>query len=524
MKTKAVYLLVFLVAFLSLGRAPNAASQCEPNMNQVAFFVDNNFNGSCAIRGLGIYPTPGELGLNNDSITSIKVGGNVQAVVCEHAYFEGQCEVFSTNDDYLGNNRIGNDRISSAKVVSRGESSRCLPNKNQVSFFQHSGFKGACVVQGIGEYRNAGKLAISNDSISSVMVGADVQAVLCKDNDFRGECFVLNENSDYLGGYNDWVSSAKVQKRGFQDCVPGANQVAIYMHANYVSPCVVRGFGDYTGDSAIGIDNDSASSVKIGAGAQVVLCVDTKFEGDCEVLTRNVKYLGDTRIGNDELSSFRVQPFGTTECDPGPDQVSFYVNIDFIGPCVVRGRGDYVDVNRLGLSGISSIRVGDNVQTCVCDQFQFRGLCELLRGNLTNLINNRIGNDRIASAQVQAVGAVCQATNVPPQGGYSKIGVYNCESQRHTLKIWSRDITSGLGFEQRGSLDTHWVGSSCPGNASPFVFELTDGHSYEVVVVDPLATPCGGRNDPQYGGCQKSVFSVPFRGDANGSTFTFTVQ
>src|SRR3954447_14937547 len=74
-------LLAFSVLVL-LGSASRAVAKCDPGANEVAFFQDSGFGGKCAIRGLGDYPHSVDTGLANDSISSIKVGASVQALVC----------------------------------------------------------------------------------------------------------------------------------------------------------------------------------------------------------------------------------------------------------------------------------------------------------------------------------------------------------------------------------------------------------------------------------------------------------
>ncbi|MGB9591519.1 MAG: hypothetical protein ACPL1K_03270, partial [Candidatus Kryptoniota bacterium] len=82
----------------------------------MALFVDSNYSGQCVVKNVGEYPDPGSIGLPNDSISSIKVGTNVKATLCEHDNFRGVCETFTGDDPDLSNNSIGNDRVSSARV------------------------------------------------------------------------------------------------------------------------------------------------------------------------------------------------------------------------------------------------------------------------------------------------------------------------------------------------------------------------------------------------------------------------
>ena len=84
----------------------------RPGRNdQVCFYEDNNFRGDsfCA--------RPGErlrsLGNWNDEISSIRVRGNAEALVCQDNNFRGRCVVVTRDIRSLGS---ANDQISSIRV------------------------------------------------------------------------------------------------------------------------------------------------------------------------------------------------------------------------------------------------------------------------------------------------------------------------------------------------------------------------------------------------------------------------
>ena len=357
------------------------------------------------------------------------------------------------------------------------------------------------------------------------------QAVLCRDVGFRGDCQLFTGDDPNLGNDrigHDRVSSARVQVRGHQDCVPGRNQVSLFMHSDFLAPCVVKAIGTYSSASAIGLDNDSASSVRIGQDAEAQLCRDTGFQGDCMLFTSNDSNLGNNRIGHDIVSSLKVQPRGFQECPPGDDEAALFMHSDFLAPCEVRGIGEYRNASEIGLkdNSTSSIIVGANVQVCACKDKNFEGLCERFTGDDSNLGNNEIGHDSISSAKVQSRGTECRAVTpvTPPQQGFSQIAVFNCHNDRRTVHLWTRDLTTGAPFIDRGSLPAQWSSGSCPAGASPLTIPLTDGHSFQFVAVDPGLLGCGGRNDPQFGACQRSTFTQSILGDADGLSLNVTVN
>lgn len=99
----------------------------SPNSDQIGLYADDNYCGAYKLLGVGEYPNPGALGVSNDSISSIKVGSNVKATLCRDDNYNGGCEDFTSDDSHLGDNSIGNDSVSSAKVTWRS-SGNTLPS------------------------------------------------------------------------------------------------------------------------------------------------------------------------------------------------------------------------------------------------------------------------------------------------------------------------------------------------------------------------------------------------------------
>lgn len=378
-----------------------ALAQCEPGPHEVAFFQHANFEGKCKVLGLKDYKNSSDLGIKNDSISSVKVGAEVQAFVCKDSFYRGECEVLNKNHKTLRNNVVKGDTISSAKIQLRNGSASCTPGRNQVAFYQHTNYKGACQVRGLGRYENSLKIGLKNDTISSVKLGTNSQAVLCRDSNFQGHCIVLKENRPTLKSWhvgNDETSSAKVQELGTQECQPKADQVALFMHSNFVAPCVVKNMGLYGNSSKIGLKNDSISSVIIGRDSQVLLCEHSNFK-NCVELKGSDSNLGDNRIGHDQVSSLKVQPRGFKDCIPDSNEASFFEDSGYVGTCKVKSIGDYNNAASIGLANnsISSIRVGSSIQVCACGGDDFTQICEAFTMDDPSLDNNfpiyTTGND-----------------------------------------------------------------------------------------------------------------------------------
>ncbi len=74
--------------------------------------------------------------------------------------------------------------------------------------------------------------------------------------------------------------------------------------------------GDYPTATSTGLPNDSVSSIRVGPGAQVRVCVDEYYGGNCSLVTSNTPDMNTTTVGNDHLTSAQVRLLGTTDFDP----------------------------------------------------------------------------------------------------------------------------------------------------------------------------------------------------------------
>ena len=514
---------------MALFSAQAHAQSCTPRGHQAAFYTDADYKGRCVVRAVGDYPSAAAIGLPNDSISSIKLGRGAQVVVCKDSNFAGDCVLVKTSTRLLNDAQVGNDAVSSAKVQVAGAVA-CAPGNGQASFYTNANYLGACVVRSLGAYPNAQAVGLPNYSISSVRLGAGVQVLLCKDAGFQGDCIVQTTSTPFLDGDrvgNDAVTSLKVQAAGTTECTPGAGQAAFFVNADYVAPCTVRGTGTYANAESIGLPNDSISSVRVGAGAQVVVCNDTGFKGDCIVLTSSTPLLNGDRVGNDAVTSAKVQPAGTQECLPPDGQVGLYMHAGFLAPCVVKPQGNYADATAIGLDdkSLSSIRVGKGAQACVCSGEGFTTQCQPYSVDTPWLGDSHFDN-LTSSVRVQKAGATCNTdTSTSTTQGYGSFSVNNCHSERRTVHLWIRDRTAGTPYVDKGELAAQWDASgACPAGAPPTVIPLADGHLVDFVAVDPAASACGGQNDPSNGGCQRNYFSAPLPGKTGGPAVPIRVD
>ncbi len=200
------------------------AASCDPASDQIALFVDANYDGQCVVKDIGQYPNSSAIALPNDSISSIRVGDEVQATLCEHNDYGGICEVFSGDDPNLSDNTIGNDQVSSVSVEQN--SNPCDPSDDQIALYADPSYGGSCVTLNVGDYANPGYLGdLGNDNAESIRVGANVQATLCEHDDYLGRCETFTDDDanlgdDYIGA--NVVSSVRVET---PDTTPPSGQI-----------------------------------------------------------------------------------------------------------------------------------------------------------------------------------------------------------------------------------------------------------------------------------------------------------
>jgi len=183
---------------------------------------------------------------------------------------------------------------------------------------------------------------------------------------------------------------------------PNSDQIALYEHSDYCGSYKILGIGEYPNPGAMGFANDTASSVKVGANVKATLCRDDNYGGGCEDLTGDDTNLTDNGIGNDTVSSVKVQP-RTTPCNPSADQVAIYADANYGGACALLGMGDYPNPGYLGSVGnddAESIRVGGNVKATLYEHDNYAGRAETFTGDDSNLGDNSIGANQVSSVKV----------------------------------------------------------------------------------------------------------------------------
>lgn len=90
-------------------------------------------------------------------------------------------------------------------------------------------------------------------------------------------------------------------------CTPNNDQVALFLDNNYLGSCVIKNVGVYPTAASTGMPNNSISSVKVGSNVVLRLYDYENYGGVNSTFYGNDTALSDNTIGNDKVSSLRVE-------------------------------------------------------------------------------------------------------------------------------------------------------------------------------------------------------------------------
>ena len=305
---------------------------------------------------------------------------------------------------------------SSAAVLAQDEpvpaapDAACVPGLKEVVVFQNANYTGKCAKMKIGRYANPAAMKIANDTISSIKVGASVRAVAFENIDFGGDVSGFPADNPNLATDPDptpigdnKISSMKVELKPKTGCNPRPNEIAVFEHESYGGQCIIHNVGNYRGAVEIGLPDNFISSVKVGNLLRVVFYRNENFEGITGVYTASDAALYYDDIGNDTVSSMRVDLKAKPQkCKAGPTQVAFFRDEQYKGPCVVKEIGEYPDPLAMGIDEdyITSFKVGAKVKVILYTWTDFGGDTAVFTRNINNLYYEPIGNDTISSFKI----------------------------------------------------------------------------------------------------------------------------
>ncbi|HZQ35348.1 MAG TPA: peptidase inhibitor family I36 protein [Dehalococcoidia bacterium] len=258
----------------------------------------------------------------NDVVSSIRSTEQVPVAVYSDINYGGTCQMVPTTGiPSLVGSVVGNDTISSLRLnaVCPGE----------IVFYRDANYQGALYEdrgnQPIANFKDIGM----NDAVSSIARAAGVQGAVYRD---------ANPAPDWSGGFYDYdgkgwggnvcqpitsdhstLSNSVVGDDKISGYLPGTECRLVILFSN-------KDFGgdDYVAPSFMDRDlseatlcppgffttcfsfNDVASSIANFTGGPVAVYSDAGYTGRCQTITKNVRNLSGSYVGNDAISSLKV--------------------------------------------------------------------------------------------------------------------------------------------------------------------------------------------------------------------------
>jgi hypothetical protein len=272
----------------------------------------------------------------------------MSVIFYEHTNFRGAHKHIVGRDETNLHSDGWGDRVSAIQVLDGAW--QC---------FQHINFAGNVRTLGPGSYSSASGAGIANDSLSSVrrVPGAAVGlrglqgVVLYEHVNFRGDHkHIVNRDEANLhsDGWGDRVSSIQVLSGRWR----------FYEHTNFGGWSVVLEPGLYPDARAVGIGNDTMSSVQRVAPQWDV----TPLPSRETILYQHVNFGGNHRhLINQGEPNLHVDGWGDTVSSVqvvSGTRWTFHLHINYSGNTINLGPGSYPNISAQGLpnDSLSSVR------------------------------------------------------------------------------------------------------------------------------------------------------------------------
>ncbi len=185
-------------------------------------------------------------------------------------------------------------------------------------------------------------------------------------------------------------------------CVPKTKEVVVFENPNYTGKCAKMKIGAYANPAAMKIANDSISSIKVGSLVRAVAFEHIDFAGDVSGFSVDNPNLATDPIGDNRISSMKVELKPKTGCNPRPNEIAVFEDANYGGQCMIHNAGNFRGAVEMGLplDVISSVKVGNLMRVVFYRDEFFTGAAGAYTANDPWLGDDPIGNDTVSSFQV----------------------------------------------------------------------------------------------------------------------------
>lgn len=240
----------------------------------------------------------------NDSVSSIKVGSNVQAKLCRDSGLSNTCQWFSGNNSDLSTTSIGTDQASSVQVIDLSQ---------YVTVCTGAQLGGTCKSFGPGTVSDLSAYGLSSN-IVSVHVSPSVTLYLNDGVNLSGQPGIFNNDVMDLtaNNWNSRAKSLKIEQRHDTTCNtdPAQNGILLYRDINY-SPgggCVLLTADN--NDLGQTLDFTTGSSLQFVGNYvnhyKATIYVDANYGASCGSYSLNQS---DLEGCSDKTASIRIEPY-----------------------------------------------------------------------------------------------------------------------------------------------------------------------------------------------------------------------
>ena len=355
--------LALIAIVLALAGAPYAqaapafqsTSACDGGEGVYLYEHPNN-QGRC-IKITADVPNLSAVGFN-DLASSVRIVGNWITTLFESSDYRGRSSFFSTSDANLADNTIGDNTVSSVGVQ-RGTRQTICDGGEGVYLYDQVNYGGSCIklTDSVADLSTLG----FNNIASSIRLIGNWTTALYVDQNFGGERSTFAQSDSDLS--NNTIGDNRASSIGVSrgSSTPQENQcnggegVYLYEHPNYQGRCV-----KFTADApdlrTLSFD-DTASSIRVIGTWTATLFRDLSGTGIASVFTGDDPNIADDAIGDNQVTSIRLQRGQQSSACDGGEGVYLYEHPFYQGRCI-KLTGDLLDLRVVGFDDIlSSIRV-----------------------------------------------------------------------------------------------------------------------------------------------------------------------
>ncbi len=317
-------------------------------------------------------------------------------------------------DGYSDYGSLGTYSISGTAPAGGGS-----PGQATVYFDCNYAGKAVNLPEGSYSLAQMRSLGVNDNDISSLRINPGYDVVLFTDDQLAGSRLTLIADNacltgNALGGgtWNDQTTSLLVRRR--------AGVVSLYSDCNYGGKAIGLPTGSYSLAQMrnLGVSDNDISSLRINPGYDVVLFTDDQLAGTRLTLTGDNACLTGNALGggtwNDQTTSLLVRSL--------PGQATVYSDCNYGGKAIDLPEGSY-SLAQLGERGvgnddISSLRVNPGYDVVLFTDDQLAGTRLTLTSDNACLTGNALGggtwNDQTTSLLVRSLSSSAAAASSQP--------------------------------------------------------------------------------------------------------------